>query len=315
MGWLRRFAGGAKFGLLGTMAAFGAGAGLTWYFRATVFGWLTAPAGGALSPHDGLPVYTSLTEMMASTIRLSLHGGLVAAFPVAVFSIYYLARPALNRHQRRMVALFVPLIIGLFLAGNAFAYFVMLKAGVRYLIAFGDGIAVPTIRISEYMSIATAMIVWSGVIWQIPLVMWGLARTGIVSHRQFKKANRYVPWIALVFGAIITPTMDVVNMLLVAGPTYGLYLVGLIATSGKGRLVIRKLRAVGVGILRRIAVILILIPSLLAGLLYVTALSFVFVWDGHLSTEKPSRGTDGLDGIYMKALGVLARIARVSRKD
>jgi sec-independent protein translocase protein TatC len=108
-----------------------------------------------LSPHDGgLPVYVTLTEMMGATIRLSFHGGLIAAFPVAVLSIYYLVRPVLNRRQRRTVGLFLPLILLLFLGGNAFAYYVLLPAGVQYLIAFGDGVAVPVITISSYMNLS-----------------------------------------------------------------------------------------------------------------------------------------------------------------
>ena len=315
---MRRFARRVRFGLLGTLLAFGVGAGLTWYFRVMIFGWLIAPADGMLSPHQGLPVYTSPTEILSVTIRLSLTGGVVFAIPVLVGTIFYLVRPLITRRERRLVALFLPAILLCYLAGVSFAYFVLLPVGIAFLLRFGEGVAVPTIRISEYLNLVITMIFWLGVIFELPLLMFLLAKLRLVSYRRFKRVRKFVPPVSIIVSAIITPTFDIVNQLMVAIPIILLYEVGLLlawlAQPGKGRLVIRRLNAAVVGVLRRIAVVLVLVPSLLVGLLYVIALSFVFVWDGHLSTEKPSRGTDGLDGIYMKALGVLARIARISRK-
>jgi sec-independent protein translocase protein TatC len=299
------------------MAAFGAGAGLTWYFRQHVFSWLTAPAGGMLSPHEGgLPVYVTLTEMMASTLRLSFHGGLVAAFPVAVLSIYYLVRPVLNRHQRRTVGLFLPLIFLLFLGGNAFAYWILLPAGVQYLIAFGEGTAHPVITISSYQKLVVMMVFWLGVIAQIPLGMYLASKIGAVSHDQFKKASRYVPWIALVLGAIITPTMDILNMLLVAAPIYLLFRVGLflswVASPGNGTIMIRRMLALAIFFLRRLVVLLLIVVPVLPvlSLLYAVLHLFVFLWNGNLSMET------WVSRAFKRLLAWIARMVKVSqRKD
>jgi hypothetical protein len=110
--------------------------------------------------------------------------------------------------------------------------------------------------------------------------------------------------------------MDIVNQLLLAGPIIVLYEVGLmlawLAQPGKGRLVIRKLREFLIGILRRVAVVLVLVPSLLIGVLYVAALSFVFLWNGHLSTGAPSKTKARLDRAYNAGLRGIARVVRVS---
>jgi len=184
---------------------------------------------------------------------------------------------------------------------------------------FGEGIAVPTIRISEYLSLVITLIFWLGVIFELPLLIFLLAKLRLVSYRRFKRVRKFVPPAALIISAILTPTMDIVNQLLLAGPIIVLYEVGLslawLAQPGKGRLVLRKLKAGLLGFLRRVAVILILAPSLLIGLIYVIALSFVFVWDGHLSTGTPSRAADRLDRVYIKLLTMIARMAKVSRKD
>jgi hypothetical protein len=106
---------------------------------------------------------------------------------------------------------------------------------------------------------------------------------------------------------------------LVAIPIIVLYEVGLLlawlAQPRKGRLVIRRIKALLVGILRRAAVVLVLVPSLLVGVIYVIALSFVFVWDGHLSTGTPSRGRARLDRTYGRLIAIIARVAKLSRKD
>ena len=315
---MRRFGRRVRFGLLGTLLAFGIGAGVTWWYRVTIFGWLIAPADGMLSPHQGLPVYLSPTEILAVTIKMSIIGGLVSATPVLVGTLFYLVRPLLKRSERRLVALFLPAILLAFLAGTSFAYWVLLPVGIAFLLSFGEDIAVPTIRISEYLSLALSLIWWLGVIFQLPLVMWLLAKLRLVSYQRLKQVRRFIPPSAIIVSAIVTPTFDIVNQLLLAAPIIVLYEVGLLlawlAQPGKGRLVLRKLREFLIGILRRIAVILVLIPSLLVGLLYVIALSFVFVWDGHLSTSTPSRAADKLDGVYMKLLALIARIARVSQE-
>ena len=314
---MQRFARRVRFGLLGTLLALGTGAGLTWFYRVTIFGWLTAPAGGMLSPHQGLPVYTSPTEILSTTIKLSLTGGVVFAIPVLVGTVFYLVRPLLKRNERRLVALFLPAIFLCYLAGVSFAYFVMLPVGIAFLLQFGENIAVPTIRISEYLGLVITLIFWLGVIFELPLVMFLLAKLRLISYQRLKRVRKFVPPVALIVSAILTPTMDIVNQLMLAGPIIVLYEVGLslawLAQPGKGRLVIRKIKALLVGILRRIAVILILVPSLLAGVLFVTALSFVFLWDGHLSTRTPSRAADRLDRVYIKVLTVIAKVVRISQ--
>jgi len=301
---MRRFARRVRFGLLGTLLAFGTGAGLTWFYRVTIFGWLTAPADGMLSPHQGLPIYTSPTEILSTTIKLSLTGGVVFAIPVLVGTVFYLVRPLLKRNERRLVALFLPAILLCYLAGVSFAYFLMLPVGIAFLLHFGEGIAVPTIRISEYLSLVITLIFWLGVIFELPLLIFLLAKLRLVSYRRFKRVRKFVPPAALIISAILTPTMDIVNQLLLAGPIIVLYEVGLalawLAQPGKGRLVIRRIKALLVGILRRFLVVLLLVPLLLVGLIYEIAKLFVDIWDGHLDT--PSRDRAWVDRAYKRLI-------------
>ena len=223
----QRFGRRVRRRLLWIFVAFGAGAGVTGYFREAVFGLLLAPARGNLSPYGGLPVFTGPVEMMSATIHLAMMGGLVAAFPVATISVYQLVSPLLSRQRRRFVLLFLPAIFACYLGGAAFAYFVMLPVGLNFLLNFGTGIAVPLISITEYMSLVTAMLFWLGVVFELPPVMFLLTKLRLVRYERFRRFRRYVPGAAFILSAIITPTVDVVNSTLVAVPIIVLFEVGL----------------------------------------------------------------------------------------
>ena len=188
---------------------------------------LFAPAKGSLSPYGGLPIFTGPSEMMGAAIHLVMMGGLVTAFPVATISVYQLVSPLLGRRQRRFVLLLLPVVFVCYLGGVAFAYFVMLPVGLKFLLNFGTGIAVPVISITEYMSLVTALLVWIGVVFELPLVMFILTKLRLVRYERFRRFRRYVPAAAFVLGAILTPSSDPVSGTIVAVPIILLFAVGL----------------------------------------------------------------------------------------
>jgi sec-independent protein translocase protein TatC len=226
-GALQRFSRGVKKQLLWVFIALGIGFGSTLYFREDVFAFLLAPSRGLLSP-TSQPIFTSPTEMFSSTIRLAVTGGIVVALPVVLASFSRLLIPLLLPSERRFIFLFFfPAAMLCFLAGVSFAYYILLPAGLGFLLQFGTNIATPTIRISAYMSLATSMLLWMGVVFELPLGMYVLARLRMVSHTQFRRFRKYVPPTAIIFAAIITPTFDGLNVMLIAIPLTVLFEVGL----------------------------------------------------------------------------------------
>ena len=214
--------------LFWVLITFGAGAGGTWYFREAVFGLLLAPAGGNLSPFgDGLPIFTSPTAMMGATIQLAIRGGVIAALPVLTLSVYTLFSALIPPQQRRFLVIFLPATVLSFFLGAAFAYFVMLPTGLQFLLNFGTGVAVPLIVLDEYIALLTAMIFWLGVVFELPIAMFLLAKMRIISYLRLRGLRKYVPVAAFVLSAIITPTFDVVNQTLLAVPIIVLYELGL----------------------------------------------------------------------------------------
>jgi sec-independent protein translocase protein TatC len=109
-----------------------------------------------LSP-TGSPVFVAPTEMFAATIRLAVAGGIVAALPMVLVGASRLLIPLLRSDERRFIFFFFfPAAMLSFLAGVTFAYYILLPAGLNFLLGFGTNIATPMIRISEFMSLATS---------------------------------------------------------------------------------------------------------------------------------------------------------------
>ena len=243
------------------LLTFGAGAGGTWYYKEAVFNLLLAPAGDNLSPFDGQPIFTSPTAMMGATIQLAIRGGVIAALPVLVVSVYTLFSSLVPPPPRRFLVIFLPATVLSFLLGAAFAYWVLLPTGLRFLLNFGDGVAVPVIVLSEYIDLLTSMILWLGVVFELPIAMFLLAKMRIVSYLKFRGLRKYVPVAAFILSAIITPTFDVVNQTLLAVPMILLYEVGLflswLANTEEGDyLFVKKIRSGLTKVLRGVKVVI-----------------------------------------------------------
>lgn len=191
-----------------------------------IFAFLIRPAGGALSPFDGLPVYTRPTGMMAATIGLAIKGGAVTALPVATVAVLTLLRPLTGRYWRFTVV-FTAAILLSFLGGAAFGYYILLPTAMKFLLSFGAGIAIPVIDISEYLDLFMGIVFWTGVIFTLPPVMYLVTKFGFVKYSRLRKIRRFVPPFALIFAGILTPTADAVNLMLMAAPMIALYEVGL----------------------------------------------------------------------------------------
>ena len=195
--------------------------------------------------------------MMGATIQLAIRGGVIAALPVLAVSLYTLFSPLIPPQQRRFLVIFLPATVACFLLGAAFAYFVMLPTGLKFLLNFGTGVAVPLIVLSEYIDLLTAMIFWLGVVFELPIAMFLLAKMRIVSYLRLRGLRKFVPVAAFILSAIITPTFDIVNQTLLALPIIVLYEVGLflswVANTEEGDyMFVKKIRAGIATVLRKV---------------------------------------------------------------
>ena len=215
-----------RWRLLTCVLALLVGAGVSFAFFGTIADALLAPAEEHLSA-TGDPIFTEVTELFTVTVKVSLLGGLVLAVPVVTYQILMFITPGLTFRERRWALALVPGALLCFAGGAAFAYFIMLPPILRFLLTFGEGIADPMIRIGNYMSLMMTLLFWMGMVFQTPLVMLVLAKTGVVSPAAMARGRRFAVVLAFILGAVITPTFDPVNQALVALPFVVLYELGI----------------------------------------------------------------------------------------
>jgi sec-independent protein translocase protein TatC len=165
-----------------------------------------------------------VTENMGVFMRVSLLAGVTMSMPIIIYQVLAFIVPGLTRSERRLLWYVIPGATLLFLCGVAFTYFVMLPVAVPFLINF---LNIPTKpRPSTYFGFVTRMMVFIGVAFETPLLMAFLARIGIVTPQMLSKYRRYAIVVVAIAAAVITPTVDPVNMSLVMVPLYVLYELG-----------------------------------------------------------------------------------------
>jgi len=183
---------------------------------------LVAPLG------DQVPIAISPTEAPAVFFKVAVLIGFVIAMPVIMYQLFQFAAPGLKPHERRYVLIGAPAASLSFAVGVIFAAKVLLPAALPFLQGFLSGIVEQRYSIDYYVSFVSNVLLWAGLVFETPLVMYFLAKLGVVTPRGFAKARRVVIIGAAAGAAIITPTTDPVNMLLVMVPFMLLYELGIL---------------------------------------------------------------------------------------
>jgi sec-independent protein translocase protein TatC len=204
------------------------------FFR-QIINYLVLPARD-LGADQGLQlVFTEVTELLTTSVKVSFVTGFILAFPVILYQAVRFVAPGLTRKEKRILLLFLPGALLAFAGGVAFGYFVVTPPALRFLLTFGNDVATPMIRISNIVNVMIRLLFWMGLAFETPLVMYLLAQLGIVSAGALARFRRFWLVIAFVMAAIITPTFDPVNQALVAVPLLALYEVGVLLAKLAGR--------------------------------------------------------------------------------
>ncbi len=176
-----------------------------------------------------------VTEPIGTVMRVSLLTGVAIAFPYIALELWLFIAPGLKRNSRYYGLLAIPITTIFFLGGMAFAYFVMLPAALPFLLNFGGINTIP--RVSSYTKFVTNIMFWLGVAFEFPIVIFILASLGLVSAKTLAQHWRLAIVIIAIIAALITPTVDPVNMALVMGPLILLYIlsIGLAKIAQRGK--------------------------------------------------------------------------------
>ncbi len=199
-----------------------AGTAVSFVFAEQIIRWLMAPA-----ELQSLLVIGP-TEAFTNYFRVALFGGIALAMPVILYQLFRYIDPALHTHERRFVLAMGLPVLGLFILGIAFCYYVLLKPALGFLLGFGGGVFRPDLRAAEYLSFVTTFMLGMGLVFEMPAIIFALVKIRVVQRAWLAKQRRYVFLLAFVIGALITPTPDPFNQTLVSLPLYFLFELGLL---------------------------------------------------------------------------------------
>lgn len=199
-------------------------------FGEELIDFLAQPVGGV----DKL-VSIEVTENIGVFMRVTLLAGFIAALPITLYQLIAFTMPGLTPSERRGVLVAIPFATILFVIGVAFAYYVMLPAALPFLLSFIGVETTP--RLSNYYKFVTNLMFWIGLSFEIPLVVYVLARLRLVTAAALIKQWRIALVVIAIIAAVATPTPDPINMGLLMLPLFLLYWLSVLlaAIAGRGR--------------------------------------------------------------------------------
>ncbi len=168
------------------------------------------------------------TESVIIYFRVALLAGGIMVIPYITFQLFMFIAPGLNRKEKRWVYLSLPATTALFLIGVAFAWFIMVPAALGFLQDFEAEIFRAEWTAERYIAFLTSILFWIGVAFEMPVVVFVLARLGVLGPGPLIRNWRLAVVLIMIAAALITPTVDPFNMLLVTAPLIGLYLISIL---------------------------------------------------------------------------------------
>lgn len=194
---------------------------------------LEIAAGPLPDNHDRLITF-GVTEPFTTTLTVSVYGALVLSLPIFLYQLYAYVLPAFSQAERRVVLPILLLFPVLFLAGIAFAYFVVMPAAVNFLLSFNDTQFNVQVRARDYYSFFSMTEIACGLIFQMPLAILAVTRLGIVRVEQLSENRRYA-YLVMAIVAAALPGVDPITMLIEMVPLLVLYELSILLARAFGR--------------------------------------------------------------------------------
>jgi sec-independent protein translocase protein TatC len=184
-------------------------------------------------PTGDNPVTLGVGEPFTTTITVSLLFALVLSLPLILYELYGFVLPALSPSERRVAIPLLAAVPFLFASGVLFGYFVVLPAAVRFFVNFNSSEFNVLVQASTFYKFAATVLLAMGLIFQVPVVILGATRVGLVTVKQLRKNRRY----AIVACAAIAAFLpgDAITLLLETVPLYVLYEASILVASLVGR--------------------------------------------------------------------------------
>jgi sec-independent protein translocase protein TatC len=213
--------------IVASLAAFGTALALCFWQNHALLDLLRTPIG------DRQLITLGVAEPFTTTLTISAYAAIILALPIVLYQLYAFTIPALAPGQQRATRFLALLVPALFLAGAAFAFFVVVPAALKFLLHFNSDQFNTQLRAREYYSFVTMTTLAVGAVFQVPIAILALTRLRIVSVARLRGSRRYA-YVACAALAAALPGVDPVSMLLETVPLIALYELSIVLASALG---------------------------------------------------------------------------------
>lgn len=193
-----------------------------WFFYDHILALMFLPVSGALDDKAGQMMYTGVMEPFWTRFQVSVVVGLVAGAPLLLWEAWGFVGPGLTRRERRGVLPLMPISLGLALAGVALCYAATFRV-VPFMLRFAPPNVPPFLRLNETVMFVAKFYLAFAVAFQLPLLMAGLVRSGVISADTLARRRREAVVVILIATAILTPTPDALTLAILAVPLLALF--------------------------------------------------------------------------------------------
>lgn len=167
--------------------------------------------------------FFSPQEAFLIYMRVALLSGLVVSMPIILYQVWAFIAPAIEERLKKRATSFILFCFTAFITGIFFAYFMLIPPALKFLLSFANDQLEPVISAGKYISFVVSLILASGVVFQMPVLSLVLTKLGIITPPILRKKYKYAIVIIFIVAAIITPTPDAFNMLILALPMLFLF--------------------------------------------------------------------------------------------
>lgn len=212
--------------LIRILIVLGIGLGGCWFYKDLLFQVITRPLYQVL-PENSHMIYTSLPEAFFNYIKICFYTSLVLTSPYTLYQLWKFISPGLYKSEKKYVAPFVISSSLLFVGGVLFGYFLALPPAFGFFVEFSSDFLKPMISVKEYLSFAIKLLLAFGLSFELPVLIFFMAKIGVVNSKMLGKNRRYAILIIFVAAAILTPSPDAFTQIIMAVPLMGLYEIGI----------------------------------------------------------------------------------------
>jgi sec-independent protein translocase protein TatC len=192
--------------LLVCIAALVVAFSVAYIFQHQILTWLEGPL-----PEGKKLVTLSVTEPFFTTVKVVFITAIALALPVILWQLWSFLAPAFEQHAQRIVAVFVGIATGLFAAGVAFGYYVILPRALGFLVTYNEDLFNIQVRASYYYSFVSYTLLAVGLVFNLPIFILALVRLGVLTSATIRR-NRRIGIAIVVIGAALLPTVDPISL-------------------------------------------------------------------------------------------------------